>query len=115
MEARITSRALIDQGDVKLAYQLASNYRAASPAKKAEAEFHAGWYALRFLKQPAKARKHFENILRISKRPISQARGYYWLARASGAGVAENTIRLLQNTWALTTVNWLQRNLVVVL
>lgn len=85
VEARITSRALIDRGDAKTAYKLAANHRASSPAKQAEAEFHAGWYALRFLRQPRVARKHFEKILRISKRPISQARGYYWLGRASGS------------------------------
>lgn len=85
VEQRITSRALLDLGDAKTAYRIAANHSAESRAKKAEGEFHAGWYALRFLKNPGLARKHFENILRISNRPISQARGYYWLARASGA------------------------------
>ena len=85
IEQRIISRHLIDLGDAKTAYKIASNHSAQSRSKRAEAEFHAGWYALRFLNSPKRARVHFQNILKISSRPISQARAYYWLGRASGA------------------------------
>ncbi|MCF6321491.1 MAG: lytic transglycosylase domain-containing protein [Rhizobiaceae bacterium] len=88
VERRILSRAMLDIGNYKLAYKLASEYTATSATKKAEAEFHAGWYALRFLKNRRLAQKHFKKILTISKSPISQARGFYWLARASAGGQA---------------------------
>lgn len=88
VERRIISRALIDLGDYRLAYKLAAEHSAQSRTKKAEAEFHAGWYALRFLKNKSRARKHFSNILNISKTPISQARGYYWLARSHSGSKA---------------------------
>jgi soluble lytic murein transglycosylase len=84
VERRIISRALLDAGDAKTAYTLAAKHSAESPAVQAEAEFHAGWYALRFLNNSQVAAKHFRNILTVSSTPISQARGYYWLARAQG-------------------------------
>jgi len=84
IEQRIISREMLNLGDARTAYKIAARHSASSPAKKAEAEFHAGWYALRFLKKPKLAATHFQNILDISSRPISQARGYYWLGRASG-------------------------------
>lgn len=84
IEQRIISRHMIDLGDAKTAYKIAARHSAKSRTKRAEAEFHAGWYALRFLKKSKLARTHFQNILKISSRPISQARAYYWLGRASG-------------------------------
>ncbi|MFK5979808.1 MAG: lytic transglycosylase domain-containing protein [Rhizobiaceae bacterium] len=84
IEQRIISRHMLDLGDAKIAYKIAANHSAQSRSKRAEAEFHAGWYALRFLKSPKRALVHFRNILKISNRPISQARANYWLGRASG-------------------------------
>ena len=82
VERRLISREMLDLGDARTAYKIAANHSAESPSSIAEAEFHAGWYALRYLKDRTRARKHFENILKVSSRPISQARGYYWLGRA---------------------------------
>ena len=82
VERRIISRALLDLGQSKLAYIIAAQHSAVSATKRAEAEFHAGWYALRFLKKRQLARKHFSKILKISSTPISQARAHYWLARS---------------------------------
>ncbi len=94
VERRIVSRQLLELGKPKLAYKLAATHAAQKAADVVEAEFHAGWYALRFLKDSESARKHFQNILRVAKRPISRARGYYWLARASSPADAD---RLYQN------------------
>ena len=88
VERRIISRALLDFGEYSLAYKLASEHSAQSKTKRAEAEFHAGWYALRFLKKKRLAHKHFAQILNISSTPISQARAYYWMARASSGSKA---------------------------
>lgn len=88
VERRIISRHMIDLGDARMAYKLAAEHSATGRVKRAEAEFHAGWYALRFLKNSALARKHFAKVLKISGTPITQARGYYWLGRASSGGTA---------------------------
>ena len=86
IERRLISRGLLDLGDPKTAYRIAAGHSAESNVYQAEAEFHAGWYALRFLNDNRAAQGHFANILRVSSTPISQARGHYWLGRShSGA------------------------------
>ena len=83
VERRIVSRALLDKGDAKTAYKLAATHSAETSADIAEAEFHAGWYALEFLGDPNTARKHFLEIERVSEMPLSQSRAEYWLGRAA--------------------------------
>ncbi len=84
-ERRIIARGLLDGGNVKLAYKTASMHAAESPASAAEAEFHAGWIALRALKDPNLAAAHFAKLLEYSSKPQSASRGYYWLGRAKDA------------------------------
>ncbi len=86
VERRILSRELLDTNKPQLAYRLVAAHAAESPTMAAEAEFHAGWYALRALKQPKLAAPHFAKIAEISSRPISASRAYYWLGRAAEAG-----------------------------
>jgi soluble lytic murein transglycosylase len=86
VEARIVSRGLMDQGDAKAAYKLANMHLAETPDDVAEAEFHAGWYALRGLKDVGEAETHFRNLLSVSPKAHDQSRGYYWLGRAAEAG-----------------------------
>ncbi|UVC10552.1 lytic transglycosylase domain-containing protein [Rhizobium sp. TH2] len=81
VEARIVTRGLIDAGNVKAAYRLASAHVAIEPDDLAEAEFHAGWYAFRGLKDRAKAEAHFNKLLAASPKAHDQARGFYWLGR----------------------------------
>lgn len=81
-ERRVLSRALLDRKKTKLAYQVTTNRATAGPAQEVEAEFHAGWYALRFLNSPVKAEKHFRRINVIGKKPRTEARGHYWTGRA---------------------------------
>ncbi len=50
-----------------------------------EAEFDAGWIALRFLDDPERAEVHFAALTASVTAPISLARGYYWLGRAQSA------------------------------
>jgi len=84
VERRLVSRTLVDAGDAHAAYRLAAAHSAETPTVAAEAEFHAGWYALRFLNNPGLAARHFDRLLMISSTPISQARGHYWKAQALG-------------------------------
>lgn len=93
VERRIVSRQMVELGKYKLAYRLVANHAAKSSADIAEAEFHAGWYALRFLKDKGTARRHFARILDVATRPISKARGLYWLARASSSAKSRDLLR----------------------
>ncbi|WEZ83949.1 lytic transglycosylase domain-containing protein [Rhizobium sp. 32-5/1] len=86
VEQRIISRSLVDRGDYRTAYNIVSNHAATDPADIVDAEFHAGWYALRGLEEPATAASHFQRILKASNRPISVSRAWYWLGRSAEAG-----------------------------
>ena len=86
VERRILSRELVDQGDMKTAYKIVAMHAAESPANAAEAEFHAGWYALRGLNDPVAAATHFSRIADLAQGPVSLSRAYYWLGRAAEVG-----------------------------
>jgi soluble lytic murein transglycosylase len=90
VERRVLSRELVDQGDMKTAYKIVSMHAAESPASAAEAEFHAGWYALRGLNDPAAAAAHFSRIADMAQGPVSLSRAYYWLGRAAEVGGSGN-------------------------
>ncbi|WP_210485873.1 lytic transglycosylase domain-containing protein [Microvirga antarctica] len=82
-ERRLVARALLDKNDPKTAYEVASRHGAESPAQQIEAEFHAGWIALRFLSDPETAARHFATVARTGSTPISVARVAYWQGRAA--------------------------------
>jgi len=88
IERRALSRELVDAGDMKAAYQVVAAHAAESPTNAADAEFHAGWYALRGLQDANIAAKHFSRIAEFSEGAISRSRAYYWLGRAAEAGGA---------------------------
>ena len=88
VERRIVSREMLELGKPKLAYRIAAEHSAKSARDIIDAEFHAGWYALRFLNDAKTARQHFSKLLQHATRPISQSRGHYWLARASSGEAA---------------------------
>lgn len=85
-ERRIVSRGLLDKGDFRGACRVAAQHAATEPTDVVDAEFHAGWYALRGLEDPATAARHFRKILEASSRPISASRAWYWLGRAAEVG-----------------------------
>ncbi|MCC2651490.1 MAG: lytic transglycosylase [Microvirga sp.] len=90
-EQRRITRDLLDKGDAKTAYEVASHHTAESPVQQIEAEFHAGWIALRFLNEPAKASQHFAAVAKTASTPISLSRVAYWQGRAAEAtGEAQN-------------------------
>jgi soluble lytic murein transglycosylase len=85
-ERRLIARKLLDLGDARAAYAVASN--AAVPSSenyRADQQFTAGWIALRFLREPAIALGHFARIAEGVTNPITLARSYYWQARAAEA------------------------------
>lgn len=85
VERRLATRNLLDAGNPKLAYKIAAEHSAQDSGDYAEAEFHAGWIALRFLNDPRTASRHFANIGRVATIPTTRARSLYWLGRAAEA------------------------------
>ncbi|MDZ5696234.1 lytic transglycosylase domain-containing protein [Chelativorans sp. M5D2P16] len=85
-ERRVLSRELLDVGEPETAYRIAASHAGGSPVSRADAAFHAGWYALRGLDDPARAAAHFADIAEVAEGPISRARAFYWLGRAAEAG-----------------------------
>ena len=85
-ERSIIIRHLLKKGDFKNAYHIASNHKinikSGNIASYAEAEWLAGWIALRFLNNAKDAEVHFKNMYKEVKFPISRSRGAYWIARA---------------------------------
>ncbi|WP_204324316.1 hypothetical protein, partial [Stenotrophomonas maltophilia] len=59
-ERRVMVRKLLDAGDARTAYRVASTHSVREGSARVEAEFHCGWLALRFLNDPATALRHFE-------------------------------------------------------
>jgi len=78
------ARRSIVAGDAGEAYRLASEHRMtpANGANFLEAEFLAGWIALRRMNKPADALAHFEKVHETARFPVSRARGAYWSGRA---------------------------------
>ena len=84
-ERRIVARKLLDAGQPEKAYQMCAQHSADSLESQIEAEFHAGWIALRFLNDPARAKPHFAKLAELSTTPLSRSRAAYWQGRAAEA------------------------------
>ena len=85
-ERRALARRLIDLGNAKTAYRVASEAAPpANPYYRAEFHFLPGWIALRFLADPVTALRHFAHIDDSSADPIVLARAAYWRGRAAEA------------------------------
>ena len=106
VERRLIARKLLDQGDAKAAYEVVRNHAAASTEKRIEAEFHAGWIALRFLDDPAAAARHFAEAARIAVTPISIARTAYWQGRAGEAAGQADAARRFYERAAGLGITW---------
>jgi len=106
LERHFQARRALRRGDIEDAYRLAAEHgmldgtdlddadtagedAASLPrrtrAQIAEAEFLAGWIALRFMGQPDIAMTHFQKLLGVVSFPVSLARGAYWSGRAAEA------------------------------
>lgn len=81
-ERRVTARKLLDEGSAAKAYEVAAGHGAEDNAEKIDAEWHAGFIALRFRNQPGLALAHFTEAARLAETPISISRAAYWQGRA---------------------------------
>jgi soluble lytic murein transglycosylase len=77
------ARKLLDRGDAATAYVVCAQHAARTANNKVEAEFLAGWIALRFLNDPAKAERHFALLAEAAETPIQKSRALYWQGRAA--------------------------------
>jgi soluble lytic murein transglycosylase len=75
-------RRALRKGFVTDAYRIARNHGLHEGADYAEAEWLAGWVALRFLNEPKVALQHFQRMYARVNYPISLSRGAYWIARS---------------------------------
>ena len=84
-ERRILGRKLIRAERPSAAFDVASAHGNEDGVAFVEGEFMAGWLLTRFLDDPLKGYRRFDNLFRASSSPISQSRGAYWAGRASEA------------------------------
>lgn len=84
-ERQILARRALREDEAEIAYMLVRDHGLKGGAKRAEAEFMAGWIALRFVRDPQKAFRHFSQLHDEVSYPISKARASYWAGRAAEA------------------------------
>ncbi|MEL7492068.1 MAG: transglycosylase SLT domain-containing protein [Pseudomonadota bacterium] len=80
-ERRLLVRWAIKERRFDDAYAMAAEHGLAPGTDFSEAEFYAGWLALRYLGAPDRAETHFKALAANVSAPISVARAYYWLGR----------------------------------
>lgn len=81
VERHFRARKAMTEGRISEAYRLAAGHGVSGGAAMAEAEWLAGWIALRLLQEPKAALKHFTTLQDAVRFPVSQSRAAYWLGR----------------------------------
>jgi soluble lytic murein transglycosylase len=79
------ARYFLRQGHITTAYRFASQHGMSDGSSYVEAEWLAGWIALRSLNDAKSAQRHFANLEGKVFTPISLARAAYWQGRAAEA------------------------------
>ena len=82
-ERRINCRGALNDGQPRVAYEIAAKHGLVSGDGYIEAEFLAGWIALRSLSDPNTALRHFLSLRRAATSSKSIALGEYWLGRTA--------------------------------
>jgi soluble lytic murein transglycosylase len=101
-EQHILARRLMEQEQPQRAYDLVIRHATKGGLPFAQAEFLAGWLALRRLDQPQQATVHFQRLYDGVASPVSKSRGAYWLGRAYEAMGDEKSAR----TWHETATGY---------
>ena len=94
------ARSALSDGNAGEAYRVASEHGFSGGSQFADSEWLAGWIALRFLRQPEVAARHFLAMFENVRHPVSRARGAYWLARTAAAMGDTQTAALWHETAA---------------
>lgn len=67
------------------AYQMSADHRLDAGDSAIEAEFIAGWVALRYLRKPDVAIAHFTKLKKMTTTRTDKARAAYWIGRTQAA------------------------------
>jgi soluble lytic murein transglycosylase len=82
-ERQVLARKLVRLGNPQAAYTVAAQHgQTVAGEPRQEAEFLAGFIALRLLNEPSRAQPHFQRLAEGSRSAITQARAAYWQGRA---------------------------------
>jgi soluble lytic murein transglycosylase len=81
-ERNLLARRALDRGGVDEAYRIAAEHRQIDGLSYNDAEWLAGFIALRAKDDPNRAERHFLDMSKKVQTPISVARANYWLGRA---------------------------------
>ena len=84
-ERQVLSRKLLRLGDAPGAWRVAAQHGQVDTADLHDAEFLAGFIALRRLNDPARASQHFARLGEDSTSIITRSRAHYWRGRAAAA------------------------------
>jgi soluble lytic murein transglycosylase len=84
-EREIQIRKALSKGLIDEAYRLAKGHKQIGGADFIDAEWLAGWIALRFVKDPHAAYRHFARLHDAGTMPVTKARAGYWAGRAAEA------------------------------
>jgi soluble lytic murein transglycosylase len=82
-ERRLNCRIALNSGRPRIAYDIAAKHGPISGDAYIEAEFLAGWIALRFLGEPEAALGHFLALRAAAKGSKNIALAEYWLGRTA--------------------------------
>jgi soluble lytic murein transglycosylase len=102
-ERQLLIRKLLHDGDPRDAYDLVSAHGQREPGIVVEAEFLAGFIALRKLNDSHDAVRHFTALAAASPAVLTQSRAWYWLGRAdavSGGNAKADYMRAA--AWPMT-------------
>lgn len=85
IERRVNVRKALNSGHPEIAYKIARDHEPISGWHYDEAEFLAGWIALRFLSRPETAQQHFLALRTAANSDKQIAKAEYWLGRTAAA------------------------------
>ncbi len=84
-ERQTLARDALQAKRAEQAYRLVAGHGLKRGIAFAEAEFMAGWIALRWLKKPDDALRHFQTLEDNVSTPVSKSRAAYWMGRTHEA------------------------------
>ncbi len=82
-ERHIIIRRLLEKGDYSKAYSVAEKHIQKEGFAYAQAQWMAGWLALRFVNKPTEAYERFSALYQKVETPVSKARAAYWAGRTA--------------------------------